>query len=488
MVALVLIVDDDPAECRHIESLVRSVGYVPESLCAGEDALQRLARTDAPPIAAMILDLVMPELDGMAVLERLQRQASTVPVIVQAAADRIDAAASALRAGAVDYLVKPAVLDRLKIALSNALKFGALESEILRMRRSRSGTLALRDIVFNSPVMDKVSRLAERAARNSGPVLIEGARGVGKELLARAIHGSSVRRNRPFVVVGCSSIRETHIDAVLFGDEAGSEKVRGRFSDAAGGTLYLDEIGALPEPAQEKLAAVLANGDSAGSTGARPARGDVRLIAATARRLIELVSAGTFREDLFYRLSIAPIWIPPLRERRADLSMLARNILARLAAEEGKSRIGGLSAAVTELLLRYDWPGNIRELEHAMFRAVMLCEGGELSAEHFPQLLAHLGEPFAETVADQKQSAVERPRRGVLADMRGTARYGLARLLDEQGELRRFEALEEEAIRFAIRHCRGQMSEVARRLGIGRSTLYRKIKGYGIAAEEVVAS
>lgn len=488
MVAHVLIVDDDPAECRLIESLVRDLGHAPESVHAGEAALARLARNDAPPVAAMILDLVMPDLDGMAVLERLQRQASTVPVIVQAAGDSIDAAASALRAGAVDYLIKPAALDRLKVSLVNALKFGALESEVLRMRRSRAGTLALRDVAFSSPPMEKVSRLAERAARNSAPVLIEGERGVGKELLARAIHGSSARKNRPFVVIGCSSIRETHIDAVLFGEQAAGKQLQGRFSDAAGGTLYLDEIGALPETAQQKLATVFANADSGGSEGARPPRADVRLIAATGRRLIELVSEGAFREDLFYRLSIAPIWIPPLRERRADLSLLARNILARLAAEEGKSRIGGLSAAAAELLMRYDWPGNIRELEHALFRAVMLCEGGELAAEHFPQLLAHLGEPAAGPVADQKQIADEPPRRGVLADMRGAARYGLARLLDEQGEVRSFEALEEEAIRFAIGHCRGQMSEVARRLGIGRSTLYRKIKGYGIAAEEAAAS
>jgi DNA-binding NtrC family response regulator len=172
------------------------------------------------------------------------------------------------------------------------------------------------------------------------------------------------------------------------------------------------------------------------------------------------------------------------------MQLLARNILARLAAEEGKSGITGIAADAIDLLCRYDWPGNIRELEHAVFRAIMLCEGGELSPGAFPQILANLGgDGRSGCVADQKQLTGERPRQaGVLADMRGVARYGLARLLDEHGELRSFEALEEEAIRFAIGHYRGRMSEVARRLGIGRSTLYRKIKDYGIAADDAVTS
>jgi DNA-binding NtrC family response regulator len=288
------------------------------------------------------------------------------------------------------------------------------------------------------------------------------------------------------VALGCSSIRETHIEAVLFGDDADAAKLRGKFSEARGGTLFLDEIGALPVTVQERLTEFLSNADGVGSSAGRS---NVRLIAATSRRLIELVSEGSFREDLFYRLGVAPIWIPPLRERRADVPTLARNILARLAAAEGKSGIIGLSADAVDLLCRYDWPGNIRELEQAVFRAVVLCRGGELSAHEFPQICSSFDslEPH-DCVADQKQPPCERPpHAGLLADMRSAARYGLARLLDEQGELRSFEALEEEAIRFAIGHYRGRMSEVARRLGIGRSTLYRKIKDYGIASDEVVA-
>jgi DNA-binding NtrC family response regulator len=494
MAAYVLIVDDDPAECRHVEEIVRSQGHLAESVLSGEAALTRLGRADAPPVSAVILDLVMPDLDGMAVLERLARYSFTVPVIVQTAAGGADAGAAAMRAGAFDFLVKPASSERVRVSLANALRIAALENEILRMRLTRTGALGLRDIVTRSASMERVHRLAERAARSATPVLIEGERGVGKELLARAIHASSPRRAKPFVTVNCGAILDGDFDQLLFGSNSG--KPGGKMLEASGGTLFLEEIGALPMSAQQRLADHLAASEADTGTAARTC--DVRLIAATSRRLIDDVFENGFLEELFYRMNVLPIWLPQLRDRRADIPDLARGFLARLAMEAGRSFVTGFSPAALELLVADDWPGNVRELEHTIFRAVMLCEGSELTPDEFPAIAARTGSAHAPrsqrfaahptaAVAVQEQVIGEDPTTPApFADTRSPARYGVARLLDDRGELRPFEVLEEEVIRFAIDHYSGRMSEVARRLGIGRSTLYRKIKDYGIAAGEPV--
>ncbi len=504
MAAYVLIVDDDPAECRHIEEIVRSQGHLAESVASGGAALERLARRDAPPVSAVILDLVMPDLDGMAVMEQLARASIAVPVIVQATPGGADAGVTAMRAGAFDFLVKPASPERVRASLVNALRLGALEGEVLRMRLGQSGTLGLRDIVMQAPSMERVHRLAERAARSPIAVLIEGERGVGKELIARAIHGSGPRRSRPFVTVNCGEIDETEIDAILSGARKGATPNRSALQPN-GGTLFLDEIGALSPASQETLARRLAAQEARGTPHGHPSSGSARLIAATSRRLIDLVREEGFLEELFYRLNVMPIWVPPLRERRADIPHLARSLLARLAAEAGRPSVRAISTAAMALLTADPWPGNISEMERAIFRAAMLCEGSELTSREFPSLTARssgaraepasiganssgLTEPAA-GVAVQEQEVGEAPTLcGHIADSRPLARYGVARLLDDRGEMRPFEVLEEEVIRFAVEHYGGRMSEVARRLGIGRSTLYRKMRVYGIAAGEPVAS
>ena len=486
MAVHVLVVDDDPAERRHIEEILKNQGHSVEGVASGEAALARLLKADPTPVSAMILDLVMPDIDGMAVLERLARHALAVPVIVQTAAGGIDTGAAAIRAGAADFLVKPATPERIRVSLLNALKIGALEGEVLRMRLSRSGPLTLGDIAMHSPAMERVSQLAARATRSAIPILIEGERGVGKELLARAIHGSGARKNRPFVALRCGGIDPENVDAVLFGADGCGGKLR----EAAGGTLFLDEIGALPQAAQEGLARFI----SAEATAGRDApRGEIRLIAATEIRLIDHVGGRGFREDLYNRLNVFPIWLPPLRDRCADIPALARGFLARHAAEAGRSGVSGLTASAMQLLLAHDWPGNIRELEHAVFRAVMLSEGGELRPRDFPSIPgAVAAEPALSAaeidqraVADREQSRCEPVLIPSRPDKAGFARYGVARLLDERGDMRSFGTLEEEVIRFAIGHYGGRLSEVARRLGIGRSTLYRKMKDYGIAHAEL---
>ncbi len=474
MAAHVLVVDDDPAERRHIEEILENQGHSVESAASGEAALARLLRADARPVNAVILDLVMPDVDGMAVLERLARQSLGVPAIVQTTSGALDSGASAIRAGALDFLVKPAAPERVAVSLQNALKIGALQGELLKMRLSRSGALSLGDIVMQSPAMERVSQLAGRAARSQIPILIEGERGVGKELLARAIHGSSPRKNRPFVTVRCDGIGAADIEATLFGiDDRG-----GKVAEAAGGTLFLDEIGALSPDVQARFACFLTDEDNAPR---RSSRGEIRLIAATGSRLVDSVGPNGFREDLFNRLNVFPIWLPPLRERRADIPVLARGFMARLAAEAGRPGVSGLSQPAMDLLAAHDWPGNIRELEHAIFRAVMLSDGGELTPRDFPAIPGATADFSRRGVADQGQCSREPEEAPTArADSASPARYGVARLLDERGEMRAFGVLEEEVIRFAISHYGGCLSEVARRLGIGRSTLYRKMKDYGI--------
>jgi DNA-binding NtrC family response regulator len=437
----------------------------------------------------------MPDLDGMAVLERLARQASTVPVIVQTAPRAADLGAAAIRAGASDFLVKPATPERVKVSLINALKVHSLEGEILRMRLARAGTLGLGDLILSSPATERASQLAERAARASVPVLIEGERGVGKELLARAIHGTSARRSRAFVAVRCDDLGATEIESYLFGDTGEDGRPAGKLAEAAGGTLFLDAIGALPESVQDRLVRHLGEDER---NRPRLSRSEPRLIASTSRRLIELVRDGGFREALFNRLNVLPIWLPPLRDRASDIPALARALLARLAAEAGRRDVSGLAPDAIALLMAHDWPGNIRELEHTIARAVVLSGGGEINAATLSALGTvrkdadgdGLGR-FMESsigVADQEHviadTGVGEPAR---ADSPAVARYGTARLLDETGEMRPFGVLEEEVIRFAIGHYGGRLSEVARRLGMGRSTLYRKLKGYGIGSREAIA-
>jgi DNA-binding NtrC family response regulator len=435
----------------------------------------------------------MPDLDGMAVLERAARHALDVPTIVQIAANGVDAAGSALRAGAVDFLVKPASPERVGASLANALRLGALKSEVLRAQRGRADTPDLDDLILDSPAMERVRVFAERAARSSVPILIEGEPGTGKERLARAIHAASVRRSRPFTIVHCGRLGAGDIGAFLAGEG------RGRGPDAQGGTLFLDEVAALSAEAQRLLEQHLGGAGGAGANGSqRPARGAVRVIAASSRRLIDAVSSG-FSDALFYRLSVAPIWLPPLRQRRGDLPSLARTALARLAAEAGRSHITAIAEDAISLLVAHDGPGNLRELRTVLLRAVMRCEGSAVERDDLPPLgvadeagigsapAGHLPAsaflPGLADVAMGKQMAAERQHIGDRRpDSPTSPRYGSVRCVDEYGDLRPFDALEEDAIRFAIGFCGGRMSEVARRLGIGRSTLYRKIRDYGIAS------
>ncbi len=304
----ILIADDDPVQRRLLEAMVRRFGYETVVVDGGDAAMQALTDGQSK-IDLAILDLVMPDLDGMGVLGRMRDKGIDIPAIVQTAHGSIETVISAMRAGALDFVVKPVGAERLQISIKNALKVDALETEIRRINKRVSGTLTFRDLVTRTAEMEKVIRLGERAAKSNIPVLIEGESGVGKEVIARAIQGTSDRRGKPFIVVNCGAIPENLVESVLFGHEKGAftgatEKHAGKFVEASGGTLFLDEIGELPLEAQVKLLRAIQEGEVDPVGGRKPVRVDIRLISATNRDLIEAVKQGRFREDLFYRLNV----------------------------------------------------------------------------------------------------------------------------------------------------------------------------------------
>jgi DNA-binding NtrC family response regulator len=407
-----------------------------------------------------------------------------------------------MRAGAIDFVVKPIGVERLQVSLRNALNTSALEGELQRIKHSRAGTLGFNDIITKSPAMQAVLRTAEKAAASNIPVLISGESGVGKELIARAIHGSSDRRAKPFVAVNCGAMPENLVESILFGHEKGSftgatERHTGKFIEASGGTLFLDEVGELPPAAQVKLLRAIQEGEVEPVGGRKPLKVDVRIVSATNRDLIADVKAGRFREDLFYRLHVFPITVPPLRDRIADIPALARHFLVRFAAEE-KKRIRLITPEALHVLSTYRWPGNIRQLENTLFRAVVLAENDTIGLSEFPQIAAQISGQSAENKAgDAGQPLVpdpghpELPHAGLEIESPPPTATALPApsadtflLLDSAGDVRPLEELEAELIRYAITHYRGQMSEVARRLRIGRSTLYRKLEALGLNSEQ----
>jgi DNA-binding NtrC family response regulator len=483
--ATVLIVDDDPVQRRLLEAMVQRFGYRAITAEGGDAAAAILTGATPTCVDCVVLDLVMPDLDGLGVLARMREAGLDTPVIVQTAHGGIDNVISAMRAGAADFVVKPASAERLQVSLHNAIAARALAGEVKRLKRKHEGTLTLADVITRSAAMKPVLKAAEKAASSAIPVLIEGESGTGKELLARAIHGSSERRAKAFVAVNCGALPENLVESILFGHEKGAftgatEKHTGKFVEADRGTLFLDEIGELPAPAQVKLLRALQESEVEPVGGRKPIKVDVRIISATNRDLIAEVKAGRFREDLFYRLHVYPIAVPPLRQRPEDITELARHFLTRIAAEEGK-RVRRLSPEALALLASSRWPGNVRQLENAIFRAVVLADSEEISVHEFPQVAAAGTETATVQPAIEPASATSwhEPHQAVDASELTSAAASLP-LLDGQGEARPLDEIEREVIRFAISHYRGQMSQVARRLRIGRSTLYRKLESLGL--------
>ncbi|WP_173932418.1 sigma-54 dependent transcriptional regulator [Chelativorans sp. Marseille-P2723] len=490
----VLIVDDDPVQRRLLEAAVSKLGYAVTVAEDGAAALQTMANAGHNQFRVVILDLIMPGMDGLEVLGQMREDGIMVPVIVQTVRGGVETAVAAMRAGAFDFVVKPASVERLGSAIRNALKVEALGNAEKQRRGKGTDAFSFQDIVTRSPAMERVIRIARKAAASDIPVLIEGESGVGKELIARAIRGASGRRTKPFVTVNCGAIPDNLVESILFGHEKGAftgatEKHMGKFVEADSGTLFLDEIGDLPPDVQVKLLRAIQEGE-VDPVGARSTvKVDIRLVSATNQNLLERVKEGRFREDLYYRLNVFPIMVPPLRNRKEDIPLLVQHFIGRFSQSVPGCRTTGISANALDLLSAYDWPGNIRQLENAVFRAVVLCEDEMLTTAEFPQIRAQvegIDESGGELrgYLEREQLPAAEP---VLVEGSAAERIdeqpsdpGLLRAVDNKGHVRTLEQVEKELIRFAIDHYDGRMSEVARRLGIGRSTLYRKLKEMGL--------
>jgi DNA-binding NtrC family response regulator len=435
-----------------------------------------------------VLDLVMPDVDGMAVLETMSRENLSTPVVVQTANSSLETVVTAMRHGAADFFVKPVAPERLIISLRNALKLEELETLVRTDRNRRSGTLAISDIITRAPSMDRVLALCAKAAKSTIPVLVEGETGAGKELIARVIQGAGDRAGRPFITVNCGAIPANLVESTLFGHKKGSftgaiADHAGKFAEAHGGTIFLDEVGELSLDTQVKLLRAIQQGEIEPVGSSRIEKVNVRVISATNQRLLNLAKSGAFREDLYYRLNVFPIYVPPLRERTEDIPVLVNHFISRLSAETSK-RVVGISQPALEMLKTYNWPGNIRQLENAVYRAVVLCDSAYLEIADFPQIVAQtagradalrmtesLPTPSAPVHIDQATARIREADKGeAIPD----------RFLDAKGEVTALANLERDLIAFALRHHGGRMSRVARALGIGRSTLYRKLREYGL--------
>ena len=495
MTQRILIIDDDPAQLRILEATTKRFGFTPFTADGGEKGLQILASNTGATIGLIILDLVMPEMDGLEFLEKLSVHRPDMPVIVQTAQGSIETVVKAMRAGADDFVVKPASPERLRISIQNLLKVNRLTEEVKRLNSKVAGLLTFDELIASSSAMASVIKLGQRAASSNIPVLIEGESGVGKEMVARAIQGESDRAGKPFVTVNCGAIPVNLVESTLFGHEKGSftgavAKHKGKFQEADGGTLFLDEVAELPLDMQVKLLRALQEGEVDPVGSKRPVKVDIRLISATNRNMIEMVTAGEFREDLYYRLNVFPVNVPPLRERVGDIAALCEHFIVRFAAEEGR-KVHGLASGALDLLKAYAWPGNVRQLENTIFRGIVLCEGDMLTLEDFPQIAA-LVEGFEAKIpeaptlapspvlpsgeaamigADSSISSM-----GAVSDGSGVGITAVT----EGGHIRRLEEIEKDMIRLALHRYRGQMSQVARKLGIGRSTLYRKMRTLGL--------
>lgn len=498
MAKTVLVVDDDPTQRRLLQAAVEKAGFACRVAPDGESGLE-MARNASDGVDVMLLDLVMPGLSGMDVLARLQETRPDLPVMVLTASGSIDTVVQAMRAGAIDFFVKPASPERVVVSIRNALQMSDLRGEVKRLKKTASGELTFDDMIAAAPAMRQVVRLGQRAASSNIPILILGESGVGKEVIARCIQGASERSGRPFVTVNCGAIPENLVESILFGHEKGAftgavSKSLGKFVEADGGTLFLDEVGELPLDMQVKLLRALQEGEVDAIGSRRPTKVDVRIISATNKDLSTLVENNQFREDLYYRLNVFPIDMPSLRERKADIPALVQHFIKRFNVSEG-TKVGGASPTAMSLLNAYDWPGNVRQLENMIFRAVVLCEGDELTPQDFPQLQGILGElPDTDYSAEEDGSeSVEgvSPQQPAGVTIASNDDDSPVRVTDPKGELRSLEEVERDLIQYAIDFYAGHMSEVARKLGIGRSTLYRKVREHDLRVkpeEEAEAS
>jgi len=424
----------------------------------GHTAMRTLLR-DEQPIDLAILDISMPGMSGLEVLEMVQQRFPHLPVIMHSAHTETGMAVQAMKAGAVDFIMKPADPTHVGVTVKNALKMSALNREVTRLTRREEGQLRFEDLIGHDRGLVEATIVGRKAAASDIPVLIIGETGVGKELFARAIHGESPRAGQPFIAVNCGAIPEKLVESTLFGHEKGAftgatAKTLGKFREADGGTIFLDEVGELPMDVQVKLLRVLQQKEVEPVGAGKPQPIDVRILSATHRQLAQEVQQGHFREDLYFRLHVLSLYVPPLRERPEDIVPLATHFIQRFSSTERRPVIG-LSDEAEAQLTHYDWPGNVRELENTVQRAVVMSDAPMLEAQDF---------------AFVRMSSFEETDKG------GHAAMGAhIRLQDEDGQWKTMDTIEQEAMEQTLKRHRGNVTQAAKSLGMAKSTFYRKL-------------
>jgi len=461
----VLVVDDDPIVADSLAEMLRSEGYESHDALSAAEAVDVLDKAD-PPVGVVITDVSMPRGDGMSLLREIGEKHPRTAVVMLTGYGTIENAVEALRAGAVDFLTKPVVDQELRMALERAARQHRLASENESLKRELRGRFRLGSIIGRDPRMQRVYELVEAVAPSRTTVLMEGESGTGKSLIARAIHQNSPRAEGPFVELACGSIPETLLESELFGHVRGAftgahADKPGRFLSAHGGTIFLDEINSASPGMQLKLLRVLQERtfEPVGSNETREV--DVRVILAANQSLERLVADGAFRQDLYYRINVVKIALPPLRERVSDIPLLASHFLQKHAKEAGKG-IDGIDDAAMDVLRRHEWPGNVRELENVIERAVVLCRGPMITPADLPSELI-TGEGGALSLAGHRgpsgEAEDEWQPMSLAEALRGPERRILLRALEANDWNRQ---------------------QTAEQLDINRTTLYKKMKAYGI--------
>ncbi|MEE4155084.1 MAG: sigma-54 dependent transcriptional regulator [Erythrobacter sp.] len=462
---LVMLIDDEPAQSRLISAIAARDGWRTVVASDAETAIAMLGTREGMQLSAILLDQWVPGDDACNLIRELRERRPALPILMLTTSASPLLAVEAMRAGASDYLVKPIAPDRLMEALRAVTAREAPRDELAPLTEKMSASLDFDAMIGTAPPFRTALAQAAKAARGHGHVLIEGESGTGKEMLMRAMFGASPRAKAPLRVINIASIPPNSIESVLFGHEPNAfpgafDRQIGAMQHCDGGTLLLDEIDRMPLATQQRLREALETGIVRPVGATHGFRVDVRLLSASNIELETLVAGKQFDAELAHRLGPTRITLPPLRDRAGDIPALTRHFLARIGEQPGLLHLS-VSESALGLLAAYDWPGNVRQLQSVLFRAAVYCEGDTLTAQSFPQIAEQVGEHTSPSPPVAHEGV------GVM-------------LYTEDGNLRPLEEIEADVIRLAIGHYRGRMTEVARRLGIGRSTLYRKLSDLGI--------